>query len=54
MEYIKTLPKNEQLEQFHKLLEYFQPRLSRSEQTHEISNELKDHILKAFDDGQEV
>lgn len=54
LKYIESLPAAQRFEQYLKLLEYFKPKLSRSEQKHEISNDLQNAILKAFDDGEAV
>jgi len=54
LKYLMSLSPSDRFEQYLKLLEYFKPKLSRSEQKHEITNELQSAILKAFDDGEAV
>ena len=54
MNYVMGLKGEEKLKAYLQILEYFKPKLSRSEQKHEISNDLQNAILKAFDDGEAV
>lgn len=53
IEYIKTLDPERKLEVYLKLLEYFKPKLGRSEQVHEFSDEMRQTILIAFNDEAE-
>lgn len=54
LDYIAGLPDDKAFEAYKQLLNYFKPQLSRSEQKHDFGEDIKAHILKAFDDGQEV
>lgn len=54
LNYIMNLDGEEYAKRYEAMLEYFKPKLSRSEQKHEISNDLQSAILKAFDDGEAV
>lgn len=49
LSYIKKLPAPEKYDAYMDLLEYFKPKLQRSEIHAEVKTEITDSILKAFD-----
>ena len=56
IEYIKSLQPVDRFNAYMDLLEYFKPKLQRSEIRAEVKTEITDSILKAFDeiDNEEV